>query len=423
MSTEIKVPILPESVADAVIASWYKKPGDTVRRDEVLVDLETDKVILEVPSMIDGVVSKIYFQQGDVVTAEQVLAEVEPGNGAETSIQSDDSAPVSPTSKLAELSRDASISPSARKLMLENNLSSADVTGSGKSGRVLKEDVVQAIKQTKQPKQPIEKRSDDKTVAVEKIESPAVAKQQTPESARGPQVAGSKIEQRVPMTRLRLRIAERLLQAQHDAAILTTFNEVNLKPIMELRSRYQEQFIKEHDVKLGFMSFFVKAAIDALKKFPAVNASIDGSDIVYHGFFDIGVAVSGTNGLVVPILKDADLMSLADIENEILRLAGKAKDNSLSIDEITGGTFTISNGGVFGSMLSTPILNPPQSAILGMHTIKERAMVVDGEIVVLPMMYLALSYDHRIIDGREAVQFLVAIRDLLEDPSRMLLGV
>ena len=420
MSTEIKVPILPESIVDAVIASWYKKPGDTVRRDEVLVDLETDKVILEVPSMVDGVVSKIYFQQGDIVTAEQVLAEVEPGKGAETSIRSDDSTPASPTSKLAELSRNASISPSARKLMLENNLSSADVSGSGKSGRVLKEDVVQAIKQTKQH---IEKKPDDKTVAVEKIKSPVVAKQQTPESTRGPHVAGSRIEQRVPMTRLRLRIAERLLQAQQNAAILTTFNEVNLKPIMELRSRYQEQFIKEHDVKLGFMSFFVKASIDALKKFPAVNASIDGSDIVYHGFFDIGVAVSGTNGLVVPILKDADLMSLADIENEILRLAGKAKDNSLSIDEITGGTFTISNGGVFGSMLSTPILNPPQSAILGMHTIKERAMVVDGEIVVLPMMYLALSYDHRIIDGREAVQFLVAIRDLLEDPSRMLLGV
>jgi len=414
MSTEIKVPILPESVADAVIASWYKKPGETVRRDEVLVDLETDKVILEVPSLIDGVVSKINFQQGDVVTAEQILAIIEPSNGASGSNGSGKSEAKVPASSLAELSRNASISPSARKLMLEHNLSASDVSGSGKSGRVLKEDVMRVIDKKDQ--------SPDVRLEQNKTES-SVVKQRAPDPVQEIRNDGDRIEQRVPMTRLRSRIAERLLQAQHNAAILTTINEVNLKPIMDLRSRYQEKFIKEYDVKLGFMSFFVKASIEALKKFPAVNASIDGNDIVYHGYFDIGVAVSGSNGLVVPILKDADEMSLADIEKEILRLAGKAKDNSLSISEITGGTFTISNGGVFGSMLSTPILNPPQSAILGMHTIKERAMVVDGEVVVLPMMYLALSYDHRIIDGREAVQFLVAIRDLLEDPSRMLLGV
>ena len=414
MPTEIKVPILPESVADAVIASWYKKPGETIRRDEVLVDLETDKVILEVPSLIDGVVSEVYFEQGATVTAEQVLATIEPSDAATVSsdskqVKSDDS-----VSSLSELSRDASISPSARKLMLEHNLSASDVTGSGKSGRVLKEDVMQAIKQKDQHPEQLEEKPPVKA---------AENKKQVLVSEQEAKIKGGRVEQRVPMTRLRSRIAERLLEAQHNAAILTTFNEVNLQPIMDLRSRYQDQFIKEHDVKLGFMSFFIKASIEALKKFPAVNASIDGDDIVYHGFFDIGVAVSGANGLVVPILKDADMLSLADIEKEVLRLAGKARDNSLTISEITGGTFTITNGGVFGSMLSTPILNPPQSAILGMHTIKERAMVVDGQVVVLPMMYLALSYDHRIIDGREAVQFLVAIRDLLEDPSRMLLGV
>ena len=364
--------------------------------------------------MIDGVVSKINFQQGDVVTAEQILAIIEPSNGASGSNGSGKSEAKVPASSLAELSRNASISPSARKLMLEHNLSASDVSGSGKSGRVLKEDVMRVIDKKDQ--------SPDVRLEQNKTES-SVVKQRAPDPVQEIRNDGDRIEQRVPMTRLRSRIAERLLQAQHNAAILTTINEVNLKPIMDLRSRYQEKFIKEYDVKLGFMSFFVKASIEALKKFPAVNASIDGNDIVYHGYFDIGVAVSGSNGLVVPILKDADEMSLADIEKEILRLAGKAKDNSLSISEITGGTFTISNGGVFGSMLSTPILNPPQSAILGMHTIKERAMVVDGEVVVLPMMYLALSYDHRIIDGREAVQFLVAIRDLLEDPSRMLLGV
>lgn len=416
MPTEIKVPILPESVADAVIASWYKKPGETIRRDEVLVDLETDKVILEVPSLVDGIVSKVYFQEGDTVTAEQVLALIEPVDAeAVPEINSKQGASVT-VSNLAELSRDASISPSARKLMLEHDLIASDVVGSGKSGRVLKTDVMQLVKQRQELKS--ESPAVTQTKTADEVEKPVVVKRETHGA-----VQESRIEQRVPMTRLRSRIAERLLEAQHNAAILTTFNEVNLKPIIDLRTRYQEKFVKQHDVKLGFMSFFIKASIEALKKHPVVNASIDGNDIVYHGFFDIGVAVSGPNGLVVPILNDVDTMSLADIEKEIIRLAGKAKDNTLSIEEITGGTFTISNGGVFGSMLSTPILNPPQSAILGMHTIKERAMVVDGEVVVLPMMYLALSYDHRIIDGREAVQFLVTIRDLLEDPSRMLLGV
>ena len=418
MSIEIKVPVLPESVADAVIAGWYKKPGDAVQRDEVLVDLETDKVVLEVPSMIDGVITKILFQVGDTVVANQVLAILEKADAtAAVDVALADDTKKN-DSNLAELSREPAISPSARKLMLENELKMADVKGSGKAGRVLKEDVLMTIEQNK--KQNSQPATDGQRLE-EKITPLAQVKNEPPVRYDSPQ--GSRLEKRVPMTRLRLRVAERLLHAQHSAAILTTFNEVNLKPIMDIRSRYKEKFEKEHGVKLGFMSFFVKAAIDALKKSPAVNASIDGNDIVYHGFFDIGVAVSGTNGLVVPILRDADTMSIADIEKNILSLATKAKDNSLTIEEITGGTFTISNGGVFGSMLSTPILNPPQSAILGMHTIKDRAMVVDGEVVVLPMMYLALSYDHRIIDGREAVQFLVTIRDALEDPSRMLLGI
>lgn len=426
MSIEIKVPVLPESVADAVIASWYKKPGDTVKRDEVLVDLETDKVILEVPSMIDGVVSEILFQEGETVVAEQVLAIVQKSDGSTDTVKTTEMESAGErATHLAELSREPSISPSARKLMLENKLQLSDVKGSGKAGRVLKEDVLLAMENAKQPK-PSAKESpkQETTVApVQSIRSEDPVRYDV--SARGSAEINtdSRLEKRVPMTRLRARVAERLLQAQQNAAILTTFNEVNLKPIMELRSRYKEKFEKEFGVKLGFMSFFVKAAVEALKKSPAVNASIDGNDIVYHGFFDIGVAVSGSNGLVVPILRDADLMSIAEIEQNILKLATRARDNSLTIEEITGGTFTISNGGVFGSMLSTPILNPPQSAILGMHTIKDRAMVVDGEVVVLPMMYLALSYDHRIIDGREAVQFLVTIRDALEDPSRMLLGI
>jgi len=423
MSTEIKVPVLPESIADAVIAEWYKKPGDVIRRDEVLVDLETDKVILEVPSLFDGVLKKVFYQKGDTVLAEQVLAIIEPADvsaGAGETGSAHDEKTSGSKKKSSDAVQDPVISPSARKLMLENNLTLADISASGKDGRVLKEDVLSAINSREQDDDvelPVKKMATKKITATEK-KPVTYSVEEEPNGSEG-----TRIEKRVPMSRLRARVAERLLQAQHDAAILTTFNEVNLKPIMDLRARYKDKFVQEYDVKLGFMSFFVKASVEALKKHPAVNASIDGSDIVYHGYFDIGVAVSGANGLVVPILKDADALSLAGIEKNILQLANKARENTLKLEEITGGTFTISNGGVFGSMLSTPILNPPQSAILGMHTIKERAMVVEGEIVILPMMYLALSYDHRIIDGREAVQFLVSIKDSLEDPSRMLLGV
>jgi 2-oxoglutarate dehydrogenase E2 component (dihydrolipoamide succinyltransferase) len=422
MSIEIKVPVLPESVADAVIASWYKKAGESIHQDEKLVDLETDKVILEVPSISNGVVKEILFKEGDVVTSNQVLAVIDETEAIEEPIEESTEKSTKQGAQ-AELNTSPEpvtekslppISPSARKMMEENNISSESVTGSGRSGRILKEDVQKKLSEMEdKPHQSVSQPASRPEVQKEAIQKEPV-RQATAEG---------RIEQRVPMTRLRARIAERLLGAQHDAAILTTFNEVNMKPVMELRSRYKDKFEKEYGVRLGFMSFFVKASVEALKQFPDINASIDGNDIVYHGFFDIGVAVSGPSGLVVPVLRDADQMSVAEIEKTILDFATKAKNNALSMEDITGGTFTISNGGVFGSMLSTPILNPPQSAILGMHTIKERAMVVDGEITVLPMMYLALSYDHRIIDGSGAVQFLVTIRDLLEDPSRMLLGI
>lgn len=420
MPVEIRVPALPESVADAVIAGWHKQEGDTVTEDETLVDLETDKVILEVPAVSSGVLRDVRFNVGDTVTAGQVIAVIDDSAAAGMPKQdAGKAAETRPQPKAAEqeqaeqVASDQAISPSARKLMAENGISPDDIQGSGKRGRILKEDVVdyiargaRAATSEQQPvKTAVREHRAEKTSSIEAVN-----------------VEG-RIERRVPMTRLRARIAERLLEAQHNAAILTTFNEVNMKPVMDLRARYKERFEKEYGVKLGFMSFFVKASVEALKKFPAVNASIDGNDIVYHGFYDIGIAVSGPGGLVVPILRNAEDMSLAQIEQAILDYASRAKDNTLSIEDITGGTFTISNGGVFGSMLSTPILNPPQSAILGMHTIKDRPMVVNGEITVLPMMYLALSYDHRIIDGREAVQFLVTIKDMLEEPSRMLLGI
>ena len=423
MSVEIKVPALPESVADAVIADWHKQAGDSVTQDETLVDLETDKVILEVPAISNGVITEIRFNVGDTVTADQVLAVIDdtataaelaaqPGSGPEREVRQP-SVQAQTERFDAEQADDIPISPSARKLMAENNIKASTIHGSGKGGRILKEDVKAYLDNTVQ------------TQAVERQHTAPVATKRKAENTplfESTSMEG-RIEKRVPMTRLRARIAERLLEAQHNAAILTTFNEVNMEPIMKLRTRYKERFEKEYDVKLGFMSFFVKASVEALKKFPAVNASIDGNDIVYHGYYDIGIAVSGPNGLVVPVLRNAEDMTLAQIEQAIISYANRASDNSLSIEDITGGTFTISNGGVFGSMLSTPILNPPQSAILGMHTIKERPMVVNGEIDVLPMMYLALSYDHRIIDGREAVQFLVTIKDMLEEPSRMLLGV
>ena len=423
MSVEIKVPALPESVADAVIADWHKQAGDSVTQDETLVDLETDKVILEVPAISSGVITEIRFNVGDTVTADQVLAVIDDAATAAEQTAQPGSVPEQEVGQQsvqaqteqfeAELSDDFPISPSARKLMAENNIKVSAVHGSGKGGRILKEDVRAYL---------------DNTAQVQAVEqqhaAPAAAKRQVDKKPLFESTSmEGRIEKRVPMTRLRARIAERLLEAQHNAAILTTFNEVNMKPIMKLRTRYKERFEKEYDVKLGFMSFFLKASVEALKKFPAVNASIDGNDIVYHGYYDIGIAVSGPNGLVVPVLRNAEDMTLAQIEQAIISYANRASENSLSIEDITGGTFTISNGGVFGSMLSTPILNPPQSAILGMHTIKERPMVVNGEIDVLPMMYLALSYDHRIIDGREAVQFLVTIKDMLEEPSRMLLGV
>ncbi|MCW8851328.1 MAG: 2-oxoglutarate dehydrogenase complex dihydrolipoyllysine-residue succinyltransferase [Gammaproteobacteria bacterium] len=404
MSIEIKVPVLPESVADAVVANWYKQVGDSIGVDEVLVDLETDKVILEVPSVKQGVVQELLFSVGDTVTAGQLLAVI------------DDSAKQGATANMvvetAAESKNSSaeppqMSPSVRKLMASNSINASQLTGTGKNGRIIKQDVERYIAENLSSPAPV-KESGHEMVPV--------AKQQE-------EVSGERLERRVPMTRLRARIAERLVQSQQEAAILTTFNEVNMKPVMELRTRYKDAFEKQHGVRLGFMSFFVQASVEALKRFPEINASIDGNDIVYHGFYDVGVAVSGPNGLVVPIIRDADIQSISDIEKSIIDYANKARENSLRIEDITGGTFTISNGGVFGSMLSTPIINPPQSAILGMHSITERAMVVDGEVTVLPMMYLALSYDHRLVDGKSAVQFLVTIKQLLEDPSRMLLGV
>jgi len=403
MKIEIRVPELPESVADAVIANWYKRVGESIDEDEVLVDLETDKVILEVPTIKQGVVKEILYSVGDTVTAGQLLAVIDVSEQlvvsgevqmAERKVNDADNSVVA-------------MSPSVRKLIAENAIDATQLSGSGKNGRILKLDVENYLaKNTAE---------ESTSVSVEQNKKPAVKIFQTE--------SGERLERRVPMTRLRARIAERLIQSQQDAAILTTFNEVNMKPVMEIRSRYKEVFEKKFGVRLGFMSFFVQASIEALKRFPEVNASIDGDDIVYHGFYDVGVAVSGPNGLVVPVLRDADIQSIAEIEQSIINYANKAMANKLAIEDITGGTFTISNGGIFGSMLSTPILNPPQSAILGMHNITERAMVVDGAVTILPMMYLALSYDHRLIDGKSAVQFLLTIKQLLEDPSRMLLGV
>ena len=430
MAVEVKVPALPESVADAVIADWHKQAGDVVTQDETLVDLETDKVILEVPAVISGVITEIRFNVGDTVTADQVLAVIDEAAVPDTAVQpaaaqveapearraqagEQQAAPARAAEPEEESAADVAVSPSARKLMAEKGIDPAEIAGSGTGGRILKEDVLAFIAGKAQA--PAAERP-----AAEPGKRAPVAEKPTQVEAQSRE---GRIERRVPMTRLRARIAERLLEAQHNAAILTTFNEVNMKPVMDLRRKYKDSFEQEYGVKLGFMSFFVKASVEALKKFPAVNASIDGNDIVYHGYYDIGIAVSGPSGLVVPVLRNAEELTLAQIEQAIIAYAGKANDSALTIDDITGGTFTISNGGVFGSMLSTPILNPPQSGILGMHTIKDRPMVVNGEIGILPMMYLALSYDHRIIDGREAVQFLVTIKNMLEEPSRMLLGV
>lgn len=399
MSINVEVPGLPESVSDATIVSWRKQPGESIQRDESLVDLETDKVVLEVPSPVNGVIKKIHQTEGSVVTAGQLLATID-------EIELDRS-PEAPASD------EIIITPSAQKMIAENKLNSDAIKGSGKGGRVLKEDVLAFMQK------PLQEENKVKSVPPIKLNETEEVVEKISENNSQQE----RIEKRVPMTRLRSKIAERLLDAQHNAAILTTFNEVNMQPVMDLRNKYKDLFAKKYDAKLGFMSFFVKASIEALKRFPAVNASIDGDDIIYHGFFDIGVAVASPRGLVVPVLRNADQMSLAEIEKGISVLVDKAKNNQLSIEDMTGGTFSLTNGGVFGSMLSTPIINPPQSGILGMHKIQQRAMVDNGEIVAQPIMYLALSYDHRIIDGAEAVQFLVTIKEALEDPARILVGV
>ncbi|HEY9200604.1 MAG TPA: 2-oxoglutarate dehydrogenase complex dihydrolipoyllysine-residue succinyltransferase [Gammaproteobacteria bacterium] len=428
MTTDVNVPELPESVSDATIVLWRKQVGDTVKRDESLLDLETDKVVLEVPSPIDGVLTEILQEEGAVVEAGQLLAKLDA-----LDVSASDKASAAKTADKAankpfvleeiESPAERVITPSAQKMLAENNINANEVSGSGKDGRVLKEDVI-AFMQQNNAAQATRESSGAAAKQQNKTEqSASTLTHSASENIPGADTAGERIEKRVPMTRLRARVAERLLDAQHNAAILTTFNEVNMQPVMDLRNKYKDLFAKKYDVKLGFMSFFIKASIEALKRFPAVNASIDGNDIVYHGYFDIGVAVAAPRGLVVPVLRNVDQMSLADIERNIVEYVDKAKNNQLAIDEMTGGTFSLTNGGVFGSMLSTPIINPPQSAILGMHKIQQRPVVENGEIVARPMMYLALSYDHRIIDGAEAVQFLVTIKDVLEDPARSLIGV
>lgn len=393
MIIDVKVPMLSESVSEGTLLEWKKKVGEAVARDEILIDIETDKVVLEVPSPQAGVLVEIVAQDGETVVADQVLARIDTAATAAVEAPAAAPAEAAPAAAPAAAQNNAAM-PAAAKLAAETGVDVNALQGSGRDGRVLKEDVQNAAAK--------------------------------PAAAAAPAVAlpaGARPEERVPMSRLRARVAERLLASQQENAILTTFNEVNMKPIMDLRAKYKEKFEKEHGVKLGFMSFFVKAAVAALKKYPVVNASVDGKDIVYHGYFDIGIAIGSPRGLVVPILRDADQMSIADIEQAIVDYAKKAKDGKIAIEDLTGGTFSITNGGTFGSMMSTPIINPPQSAILGMHATKERAVVENGQVVVRPMMYLALSYDHRIIDGREAVLTLVAIKDALEDPARLLLDL
>jgi 2-oxoglutarate dehydrogenase E2 component (dihydrolipoamide succinyltransferase) len=417
MRIEVKVPVLPESVAEATLVSWHKKAGQSVKRDENLIDIETDKVVLELPAPNAGVLVEIRKPDGSTVTAQEIIAVIDTEGKAAESVAATAKAPAAPA--LAPLSAPANATatpeatalPAARKMMAEQNIGAADVPGTGRGGRITKADLIAA--------------TESKADAAKPASTPASSPPAQPSAKPLPvqPAQGTRPEQRVPMSRLRQRVAERLVQSQSTAAILTTFNEVNMGPVLELRSRYKERFEKEHGVKLGFMGFFVKAAVHALKKFPAVNASIDGTDIIYHGYFDIGIAVGSPRGLVVPILRDADLMSIAEIEKAVADFGKRAQEGKLTVEELTGGTYTISNGGVFGSMLSTPIINPPQSAILGVHATKDRAVVENGQVVVRPMNYLAQSYDHRIIDGREAVLSLVAIKDALEDPARMLLDL
>lgn len=409
MTIEIKAPTFPESVQDGTIATWHKKAGDSVSRDELLVDIETDKVVLEVVAPADGVLAAILKGPGETVLSSEVIAQLTEGAAAATGAAPAPVATASSTAAASSSSAAASgstgfVNPAAQKIASEKGIDLSKVAGTGKDGRITKEDVVNYEKSAA--------KAPAKTEPVKAVSAPVLEGQ------------GQRIEKRVPMTRLRARIAERLLEAKQSTAMLTTFNEVNMGPVMALRNRYKDQFEKTHKgTKLGFMGFFVKAAVEALRRIPAVNASIDGNDIVYHGYQDIGVAVSTEKGLVVPVLRNSENMSLAEIENAIRDFGGRARDGKLSIEEMTGGTFTITNGGVFGSLMSTPILNPPQAAILGMHKIQERPMAVNGKVEILPMMYLALSYDHRLIDGKEAVQFLVAIKDLIEDPARILLEV
>ena len=394
MIVEVNVPVFAESITEGTLLAWHKKIGEAVARDEILVDIETDKVVLEVPAPQAGVLVEIIVNEGDTVTSQQVLAKIDTEAAAVSAAPAEAAPAAEAAAPAAASNAQAGVAmPAAAKLAAEKGVDVGSIQGSGRDGRVLKEDVQNAS-------------------AAPKAAAPAA-----------PIPVGARPEERVPMSRLRARVAERLLASQQENAILTTFNEVNMKPIMDLRAKYKEKFEKEHGVKLGFMSFFVKAAVAALKKYPVVNASVDGKDIVYHGYFDIGIAIGSPRGLVVPILRDADQMSIADIEQAIVDYAKKAKDGKIAIEDLTGGTFSITNGGTFGSMMSTPIINPPQSAILGMHATKERAVVENGQVVVRPMMYLALSYDHRIIDGREAVLTLVTIKDLLEDPARLLLDL
>lgn len=390
MTINITVPPLPESVSDATIASWHKKPGDAVKRDEPLLELETDKVMLEVPAPHDGILGDILKPTGTVVTPGELLATLTEG----TSTVAPSEAPTpEPTTKDA--------SPAVRRMITENNLNIEEITGTGKAGRISKEDVQSHLAQHAAP-------------------TPTAAPTPAPTSTPS---KGERAERRVPMSRLRARVSERLVEVQQSTAMLTTFNEVNMQPVMDLRARYQDAFQKKHGVKLGFMSFFVKAVVEALQRVPVINASIEGSDIVYHDYYDVGIAVSTPRGLVVPIIRDADTLSMADVEKEIVNYAEKARDGKLTMEDMAGGTFTITNGGIFGSMLSTPIINAPQSAILGMHNIVKRAIVEDDQVVIRPVMYLAMSYDHRLIDGRDSVTFLLTIKQLLEDPSRILLGV
>ncbi len=403
MSIEIKAPTFPESVADGTVATWHKKPGEACATDELIVDIETDKVVLEVVAPADGVIKEILKGEGDTVLSEEILAIFEAGAVASA-------APAAAAQASDTSDTDAEkVGPAARKLIDENNLDASQIKGTGKNGGITKEDVQNYLNN--------------------RGSAPAAAAPAAKPAAAAPAVAlnvpaGERVEKRVPMTRLRATIAKRLVEAQQNAAMLTTYNEVNMKPVMDLRSQYKDLFEKTHNgTRLGFMSFFVKAATEALKRFPAVNASIDGNDMVYHAYQDIGVAVSTDRGLMVPVLRDTDSMSLADIEATIADFGKRGRDGKLGMEDMQGGTFTITNGGVFGSLMSTPILNPPQTAILGMHKIQERPMAVKGQVVILPMMYLALSYDHRMIDGKEAVQFLVTIKDLLEDPARLLLDV